>query len=122
MMTPEAKVKKAIKTFLTQLAHCWFCVPNAGGYGVAGIPDILVCYRGFFLAIEVKAPGKLKGTTPLQQTQLRAINNAMGFALVADDVRMVRDAIKNIDVCLAIMALATRGAFEPEDVVSRIAA
>lgn len=119
-MTPEAKVKKAIKAYLAGLDHCWFCVPNAGGYGVAGIPDILCCYRGFFLAIEAKRPGNLSGTTPLQETQLTSINSAMGFAIVADDVRMVRDAIRSIEIRLAV--LQRRGAFEPEDVVSRIAA
>jgi hypothetical protein len=119
-MTPEAKVKAQIKRFLMALEHCWFCVPNAGGYGVSGIPDILVCYKGLFLAIEVKKPGNVRGTTPLQETQLKGINAAMGYALVADCVELVEMAIYRMDRRLEMMRRL--GAFEPSEVVSRLAA
>jgi hypothetical protein len=55
------------------------------GMGVVGIPDIIACWDGRFLAIETKAPGKRGNVTANQRRQLDAINNAGGIAVVIDD-------------------------------------
>jgi len=52
----------------------------ASGYGSAGIPDIVCCYKGRFVGIECKA-GKGK-TTALQDNNLERIKQCSGFALV----------------------------------------
>ena len=53
-MTPEASVKNEIKKMLD--AHeVYYFMPAANGYGRAGIPDIVCCINGCFLAIECKA-------------------------------------------------------------------
>lgn len=99
--TPEGRVKDEIKKVLNALANCWWFLPGANGYGQHGIPDFIVCYRGVFIAIEVKAPGKLAtGVTPLQQMQIRSINQAMGYAIAVDDAAPVRALIHDIDVRL----------------------
>ena len=54
-----------------------------GGYGEAGIPDIVVCYRGYFIAVECKA-GKGK-TTALQDKNLKQIRDAEGIAIVVNE-------------------------------------
>ena len=54
-----------------------------GGYGAAGIPDIVVCYRGYFIAVECKA-GKGK-TTALQDKNLKQIRDAEGIAIVVNE-------------------------------------
>lgn len=57
-------------------------IGNWGGakYTKSGIPDILVCLNGCFLAIETKAPnGK---PTPLQLRSIRKIREAGGIAIV----------------------------------------
>jgi len=100
MMTPEKRVKEAIKAFLRKLPNCWFFMPAAHGYGVNGIPDIVGCYRGVFFAIEVKAPGKLKQVTPLQQMQINSINQAHGWACAADSVERVLELFRLIDISL----------------------
>jgi Holliday junction resolvase len=49
---------------------------HGGMYGTAGVPDIIVCYNGKFVAFEVKTEtGKL---TMLQESTLRKINAAKG--------------------------------------------
>lgn len=100
MLTPEGRVKAAIKKFLHTLADCWFFMPAAHGYGVNGIPDIIGCYRGLFFAIEVKAPGKLKNLTPLQAMQIANINGAQGWAIAADSLGHVEELIRLIDITL----------------------
>ena len=100
--TPEATVKTKIKGFLLTLRDCWFFFPASHGYGVNGIPDIIGCYRGVFFAIEVKAPGNLRGVTALQQIQIDGINKAMGYAIASDDVQRVRDMFVQIDRMLKL--------------------
>ena len=95
--TPEAAVKVKIKGYLLTLKHCWFYFPAAHGYGVNGVPDIVGCYRGVFFAVEVKAPGRLKTVTHLQQVQINGINAALGYAIAVDDVEKVRVLIGQID-------------------------
>lgn len=95
--TPEGRVKDAIKKYLASLRHCWFFLPVSNGMGSMGIPDIICCYRGIFVAIETKAPGKLGNVTPLQRAKIDAINNAEGFALAVDCVAAVRELIAKID-------------------------
>ena len=54
-----------------------------GGFQSAGIPDILACYKGVFLGIEVKV-GKNKPST-LQKAKVKLINQAGGLAVVTWD-------------------------------------
>lgn len=81
-MTPEAKVKQQVKKLLDEFRIYYFS-PPANGYGRAGIPDIVGCVLGKFIAIECKA-GKGK-TTALQDRELARITEAGGFAFVANE-------------------------------------
>ena len=84
-MTPEGKVKEAVKKHLKSLG-IWYYMPVQNGMGVVGIPDIIACWRGRFLAIETKAPGKRNNTTPNQDRVLAEILAHDGMAIVVDDV------------------------------------
>lgn len=81
-MTPEAKVKAAVKKMLTT-SGVYFFLPPGVGYGRAGIPDIVACDKGRFLAIECKA-GKGK-TTALQEKELASIRAAGGTAMIINE-------------------------------------
>ena len=87
-MTPEGKVKAAVKAFL-KAKGAWFCTPMGTGFGNSGVPDFLVCWNGKFIAIETKAPGKRSNTTVLQDKQIMGIHTAGGIAVVVDDVSML---------------------------------
>lgn len=85
-MTPEKKVKNAVVTLLKKHnAYCFY--PVAGGFGSAGIPDIVACYMGRFFAIECKA-GKGK-TTALQDRNIAQIKDAGGFAIVVNEENLI---------------------------------
>ncbi len=88
-MKPEAKVKKKIREFLDPLG-AKVVAPIGTVYGKAGVSDLLVCLKGHFVAIEVKAPGRLDGATPLQEKFIRDVVAAGGIGMVADDVEVVR--------------------------------
>jgi len=85
MKTPEGAVKEAVRKYLKS-QNIWFFMPVSNGMGVVGIPDIICCWNGRFLAIETKAPGKLNNTTPNQKRVLAEINNHGGIAVVVDNV------------------------------------
>ena len=89
--TPEWKVKKAVRLLLDKLGVYHF-MPPANGFGRAGIPDIVGCMDGHFIAIECKAgAGK---TTALQDRELNAILNHGGTVYIArehnlDDLKLL---------------------------------
>jgi hypothetical protein len=83
--TPEKKVKDAVRKILTEMKIYHF-MPAANGFGRAGIPDIICCYGGRFLAIECKAgAGK---TTALQDRELAAIRESRGMAYVVNETNI----------------------------------
>lgn len=82
-MTPEARVKAAVKRVL-QKHNAYYFYPVAGSIGSRpGIPDIVVCHKGQFIGIECKSGSRKP--TGLQQGQLDAINAAGGIALVINE-------------------------------------
>lgn len=85
-------MKKKVKDYLQSIG-AWYYMPVSNGMGRVGCPDILVCYRGLFMAFETKAPGKIKNVTPNQEREIEAITRAYGLALVVDDVEQVKEAI-----------------------------
>ena len=94
--TPEGKVKAAVKRLLKKHG-IYSYMPVQNGMGVVGIPDIIACWDGRFIAIETKAPGKRGNTTPNQDVQLALIREANGIALVVDDPQQVADMLWDID-------------------------
>lgn len=91
-MTPEGKVKEAVKKVLK--AHgVFYYMPVQNGMGQVGIPDFICCFNGRFWAIETKAPGKRGSTTANQDRVLEAIKAAGGIAVVIDDVKQLEELI-----------------------------
>jgi Holliday junction resolvase len=82
LRTPEGKVKDKVVKLLKE-ENVYYFFPVTGGYGGSGIPDIICCHNGHFIAIECKA-GKNK-TTPLQDAQLARIGAAGGTALIINE-------------------------------------
>ena len=93
--TPEAKVKEAVVKILKEYDVYYF-FPVQMGMGRSGIPDIICCVDGNFLAIECKANGNKP--TPLQERELAAIRKNMGTALVVDEhnLTIVRDTLEEL--------------------------
>ena len=85
MATPEKKVKDKVKKILDKL-KCYHFMPATGGYGASGVPDIIACHKGKFVAIECKANGN-KPTAP-QQKHLREISIAGGTSLLIDETNI----------------------------------
>lgn len=83
--TPEAKVKNSVKKVLDAEGVYHFS-PVGSAFGRSGIPDIICCVQGSFLAIECKAGNNT--TTELQKRELRKIQSAGGMAIVINETNV----------------------------------
>ena len=82
----EAVVQLKILKYLNSLPDCWAIKVISANQ--RGVPDILGCYRGRFIGLEVKsASGK---PSKIQQVQLDAIKKAGGIAEVAVSLQQVQ--------------------------------
>jgi hypothetical protein len=96
-MTPEGRVKAQVRKLLQELG-IWYYQPVQNGMGRVGIPDFICCWRGNFIAIETKAPGKWKDLTANQRRVIDEIVANDGFALVVDDVDFLRESLNAIQI------------------------
>lgn len=93
--TPEKRVKDACVEVLKAF-NAYYFFPVMGGYGRSGIPDIIACFRGHFIAIECKAG--FNTTTQLQERELKAIATAGGVTLVIreDTIELLQQELRRI--------------------------
>lgn len=94
-MTPEAKVKAKV-TAMLKANEVYYFYPVTGGYGASGVPDIVACCNGQFLAIECKA-GNNKPTM-LQERNMQKIRDSGGVAIVVNEENLntVQDVLSQL--------------------------
>ena len=90
----EKTITNQILKYLKSEPECFAFKEHGGIYGVSGIPDIICCYKGKFMAFEVKTPqGKL---SKLQEITLKLINEAGGMAVKVTSLQEVKDVLKGV--------------------------
>lgn len=60
---------------------------------MVGLPDLIGCVKGRFVAIEVKLPGKERNLKPIQKLVIRMIVRAGGIAFMSTSVEDVLDQV-----------------------------
>ena len=90
----ETNITAAIMRHLKAIPGC-FCWKEHGGiYGTSGLPDIICCVTGRFVAFEVKTEsGKL---SKLQELTIAKITAAGGRAYVVRSAAEVKQIMENI--------------------------
>ena len=96
--TPEKRVKTKVEAVLKNEGAYYF-FPATHGYGRSGVPDIIACVNGRFLASECKAGGNKP--TALQDREIENIRIAGGVTVVAneenwDEVRLLVREMKGV--------------------------
>ena len=86
----EQQLQKKIITYLENLG-AW--TVKTIQTNKRGTPDVIACLDGKFIAIEVKAVGKLSTLTAIQQYQIDQIIAAGGTAFAADSLEMVNKGL-----------------------------
>ena len=95
-MKNEGQLTSQIKTLLkVRGAYCEKIF--GGGFQSSGIPDILACYHGYFVAIEVKSPTGKGRASDIQKLKIKAIRDAGGVAFITDNIEDVERVLNFID-------------------------
>jgi len=76
---PETLFKEKIRPQLDALKNSWWVKTQMRS--IRGIPDLLGCVNGYFIALELKTDDKRSELAPLQGYILRKITKAGGIAL-----------------------------------------
>lgn len=99
-MTKSEREKRAveepIKKYLFSKGAYFFKV-HGSAFMEPGIPDIVCCYKGLFLGIECKAPGKLYEQTEHQKIHEENIIKSNGLYLLTDNPNDVIHLLEEID-------------------------
>lgn len=118
-MGTEKNFETRIKTFLKNQG-CWYVKYWSGAtqtkegmkkFTKDGVPDILCCFQGFFLGIEVKAPKGIPSR--LQIYNLKKIDEAGGFSFLLYPKDF--DKFKKF-----ILAMANNRLFEAEKIYKEL--
>lgn len=94
----ETAIKDKIMKHLKGLPQC-YAVKIWGNHTTIGQPDILACYRGRFLALEVKRPGEQP--TEIQRATLQKWADAGAVAGVVRSVEDLKEPLDRFDVYMA---------------------
>lgn len=90
----EKTITNQILKYLKSEPECFAFKEHGGIYGVSGIPDVICCYKGKFMAFEVKTPqGKL---SKLQEITIKRINESGGVAFKVTSLQEVKDVLKGV--------------------------
>ena len=89
-MVKESVVQSSIVGWLRKQPDTFVVKFAAGPFTLTGVPDLLVCVAGRYLAMEVKV-GKNK-PTPIQLRRIEEIEIAGGRALVVRSLAEAQDA------------------------------
>lgn len=92
----EKLFENKVKAFLNS-EGCYYVKYWGGGcFTRSGVPDLLVCINGYFLAVELKAEnGK---PSPLQLHNIEQIRKAGGKAIILypQDFEMFKNLVKDL--------------------------
>lgn len=92
----ERDIVAAIMRLLKRTPRCFCWKEHGGMYGMAGIPDIIACVNGRFVAFEVKT--KTGRLSKLQEVTLGRIRDAGGKAYMVKSAAEVAGILKEMEV------------------------
>jgi len=91
----ESMITAQIKAYLSSVPNLFFWKTHGGLYGTAGMPDLIICYKGKFIALECKAPGRKP--TLVQKLTINKINRAGGLAVVVHSLEEAKEILRRFD-------------------------
>lgn len=76
----ESHFQSQVIKYLKTLPKTWYVKIWGGGFMKAGIPDILCCINGKFVALELKRENGV--ASELQKRNIRLINDSNGIGII----------------------------------------
>lgn len=95
MSTPEGTIKRKLRAFIDKAGGFWSNIYQDGIHGKTGDPDIVMCYKGRYVALECKSSdGRL---TEDQKRRKKQILKAGGIFISPRSVEDLKKCMKEID-------------------------
>lgn len=94
MTTPEGKLKAELK-WLLQMRNGFYSMVSGGAYGKNGDPDMVICYRGRYIAVEAKTEDGRQ--SKWQRVREGQIKNAGGIYVLARKREDLEEVLDEID-------------------------
>jgi hypothetical protein len=91
----EKDITAVILRHLKTVPGCFAYKTHGGMYGTAGLPDVVCCLNGRFVAFEIKQPGGR--LTKLQEITIAKIKAAGGEAFKVTSVGEVKEILKTLN-------------------------
>ena len=92
----ESNLARSILRALQQRGGFWFKVHGHPGQR-RGIPDIIGCYKGRFIGLELKVPDRRGRVTELQKQVLEEISQAGGIGQVVTSKEEALQVLDDVD-------------------------
>lgn len=93
----EKILEKKVDRYLKSLNDCYFVNIHGNGIQRAGVPDRLICYKGFFIGLELKRPDGKGKESNRQKIEGNKIINAGGIYACIDCLSDLNDIIWSIN-------------------------
>lgn len=97
MSQPEARLQRKIQAALKSRG-AWCFKIHGGPTMMAGLPDLIMCYRGQFIGLEVKMPEGV--VSAIQKRRIQEIRDAGGSAYVVRSVASAVRVLERVDRAL----------------------
>lgn len=90
----EARLTAKIREYLNDQDDSFFYKAKGDPRQRKGLPDLIGCWRGRFVGLEVKLPNNRRGLTKYQRETLLKIKRAGGIAYVVRSLADVKRVFK----------------------------
>ena len=99
---PETKLQGKIRKALTEHGggDLYIFKMHGGPHSPTGVPDLIMCYRGVFVGMEVKMPARAAKVTEVQAYHLNSIRRAGGYSAVVTNPEEGVAILKKLDETL----------------------
>lgn len=97
----ESAITAEIQKYLKKLPDWWGFKVQGGGAQLKGVPDIIGCYRGFFVGFEVKRP-VVGQVSEIQKHRIEQIRAAGGHAFVVYGLDDVKKALEGLGAVVCV--------------------
>lgn len=91
----EKTIENSIKRYLDSIG-AYYIKTHGSLFSKAGVPDIIACINGKYVAIEVKKPGGI--VSELQKANIKLIEQSGGIAFVAYSLEEAKRYIKQFNL------------------------
>jgi len=89
----EGDLQKECLRWVKSLPEVWVLKVVGSATQASGVPDILMCVNGHFVAVELKRPDGKGRVSDIQKAQIERIQRAGGVAVVVDSFEKFKEVV-----------------------------